>query len=130
MWCIRLLAVWYNVQQFTVKWGYKSNFYNVTIGIRQGGILSPSSFARNLHNIDAKLSESGVGCHTAVIEVNHLLCADDLCCMCPSAKSWKTLLQLCSDYPTAHDLVLTVEKSVCMVVFSIRPCKEFYYKNF
>lgn len=48
--------------------------------------------------------------------MNHLLYADDLCIMCPSAKALQTLLDHCSYYATKHDILYNTKKSKCMVI--------------
>ena len=43
---VRILMFWYQSQLVCVKWGkVASNFFRISIGVRQGGILSPKLFA-------------------------------------------------------------------------------------
>ena len=42
---VRVQIYWYTTQTFCVKWGsVTSSYFNVTNGVRQGGILSPYLF--------------------------------------------------------------------------------------
>ena len=43
---VRIFAYWYQTQTMCVKWGkVNSAYFNVSNGVRQGGILSPKLFA-------------------------------------------------------------------------------------
>ena len=43
---VRIIAFWYQTQTMCVKWGkVNSAYFNVSNGVRQGGILSPKLFA-------------------------------------------------------------------------------------
>ncbi len=58
---------------------------------------------------------SGVGARLAGKAMNHLRYADDLCFLTMSSKGMPTLLQLCEEYATEHDLVYNGAKSVCIL---------------
>ena len=39
---VKVLKAWYNTQRFVVRWGKSfSNFFYVSNGVRQGGVMSP-----------------------------------------------------------------------------------------
>ena len=60
---IRFLSSWYCSQQMRVRWGSTlSNGFNVSNGVRQGGILSPYLFSLYLDGLLEELADSGVGC--------------------------------------------------------------------
>ena len=71
-----------------VRWaGVLSPGFNVSNGVRQGGILSPYLFNVYMDDLSIALN----GCHTGYvppvvdnIPVNHLLYADDLVVFAPS----------------------------------------------
>ena len=45
LYLVVILCYWYQHQEMTVRWGhYISNSFNVTNGVRQGGVLSPQLF--------------------------------------------------------------------------------------
>ena len=96
----------------------------VTNGVRQGGILSPTLFSVYLHELDVELTKAGVGCNIAGHFINHLLYADDLCLLCPSAKSLQKLLDICSEFSLSHDILYNCKKTVCLVV-APNWCKTF-----
>ena len=60
---IRFLSSWYCSQQMRVWCGSTlSNGFNVSNGVRQGGILSPYLFSLYLDGLLEELADSGVGC--------------------------------------------------------------------
>ena len=50
--------------------------------IRQGGILSPTSFSVYMDDLS---TDSGIGCHIDDLCINHVFYANDLCLMAPCA---------------------------------------------
>ena len=47
--------------------------------------------------------------------MNHLMYADDICVMAPSAIALQKLLDVCYEYGITNDLIYNPLKSVCMV---------------
>jgi hypothetical protein len=75
---VRLLVNWYSVQLFHVKWGTTIYVkFNVSNGVRQGGILSPKLFTVYMDDLIERLIATGVGCHIGDKCVNNLWYADD-----------------------------------------------------
>ena len=58
----------------------------------------------NLTNVKA-------GCLVGNSLVNHILFADDLCCMVPSLDGLQSLVNVCSEYAVANDIVFNCNKS-------------------
>ena len=59
---IKLLNCWYSKLFSCIKWGNESSkIYHITVGVRQGGILSPSLFAVYVNKLPDKLIISGLG---------------------------------------------------------------------
>ena len=82
---IRLLLNMYLKQKLQVKWNdFKSAKFNVTNGVRQGGVLSPLLFSVYMDELLEKLKENGTGCHIGDHFVGALGYADDLILLCPS----------------------------------------------
>ncbi|ELU11673.1 hypothetical protein CAPTEDRAFT_209020 [Capitella teleta] len=60
---IRILFYWYCTQQIRVKWGSAmSNYFNVSNGVRQGGVLSPVLFNIYVDDLSFMLRDSRIGC--------------------------------------------------------------------
>ena len=112
---IQLLKTWYAFQRIYVKWGEKlSNAFYMTNGIRQGSILSPYLFNMYINGLSKSLSTAKVGCHIAGKAVNHLIYADDIVLLAPSAKALNTLLNICSSFADENKIIFSPTKSVCM----------------
>ena len=49
---VRIIAFWYQTQPMCIKWGKNSStYFNVSNGVRQGGVLSPKMFAIYIHDL-------------------------------------------------------------------------------
>ena len=63
-----------------VRWGSTlSTDFQVTNGVRQGGILTPMLFNLYINNLSIRLTNSGIGGTLDGNFVNHMIYADDLC---------------------------------------------------
>ena len=77
---------WYQSQLVCAKWGkVASNFFRISNGVRQGGILSPKLFALYMNKLSRLLVLSNVGCYIDGQCMNHLMYADDICIFAPTA---------------------------------------------
>jgi len=118
---VRILIYWYSKQTFCVKWGsISSDFFTVSNGVRQGGILSPYLFSVYVNDLSMKLNGSPVGLTMCNMKVNHLFYADDLCVMSSSPGGLQYLLNTIASYAKDNDIVFNKNKSVCMVFKPVR----------
>ena len=70
---IRILLYWYRTQTFCIKWGSTtSEFFNVSNGVRQGGILSPYLLIVYIDDLSNMLNSAGIGCHIHNCCINHV----------------------------------------------------------
>ena len=116
---------WYQSQLVCVKWGnVVSNFFRISTGVWQGVILLPKQFALYMNNLSRLLVMSNVGCYIDGQCMNHLMYADDIFLLTPTAIAMQQLLDICDDYGVANDITFNSLKSVCLV---FRPAK---YKLF
>ena len=122
---VRIIMFWYQSQLVCVKWGkVVSNFFRISNGVWQGGILSPKLFALYMNKLSRLLVMSNVGCYIDGQCTNHLMYADDICILAPTAIAMQQLLDICNDYGVANDITFNPLTSVCLV---FRPAK---YKLF
>ena len=56
-----------------------------------------------------------VGCYIDGQCMNHLMYADDICILAPTAIALQQLLDICNDYSVANDITFNPMKSVCLV---------------
>jgi hypothetical protein len=116
---VRLLVFWYTSQELCVRWGNCfSQTFKTSNGVRQGSVLSPILFNIYMDSLSAHLINSGIGCHINNTCTNHLMYADDLCLISPSAKGLQGLVNICESFSHENDLRFNVNKSVCMFIES------------
>jgi exonuclease III len=112
---IRLIVRWYCTQSFYVRWGgHISDCFNVTNGVRQGGILSPYLFNVYMNDLSVELNNSNNGCVLNGITMNHLMYADDTCLLAPSPAALQHLLDICSEFARLNDIVFNEGKTKLM----------------
>ena len=110
---LNFLLSWYRSQKMRVQWspGCLSNSFNVSNGVRQGGVLSPFLFAVYLDGLLDELSASGVGCYWRWMFAGVFCYADDIALLAPSASALRRMLSICSSYATSHGLLFNAEKT-------------------
>ena len=117
-----ILITWYDGLQCRVKWdGVFGDWFPVTAGVRQGGILSPSFYNIYVDELIHILQKTGVGCYISTIFAAALFYADDMCVLSPSLHGLQKLLDCCSAYCTEWDICLNAKKTKNMFFGSIKP---------
>ena len=71
-----------------------SSGFGVSNGVRQRGILSPYIFCVYMDALSNKLNDIKVGCTIGATLINHIMYADDLVLVSPSAMGLTLLLLL------------------------------------
>ena len=107
---------WYTRQELCIRWGAEmSLFFTISngVGLRQGGILSPSLFAVYMDDLSSLLNSSRIRCHISDVCINHVFYADDLCLMAPCVIALHELL-ICYCYSVEANLNFNATKSFCV----------------
>ena len=116
---VRLFAFWYTSQQFVIQWGQcLSQKFQVTNGVRQGGILSPMFFNVYVDDLSIALSTMNTGCNLNGVSMNAFLYADDTILVAPSPIALQKLLKCCEQFARENDMLFNVTKTVCMFIRS------------
>ena len=88
---VKILCDWYQHQIMSVRWGCSiSNRFNVTNGVRQGGVLSPKLFNVYIDGLSNILNNCTTGGFLGGKRINHMLYADDLCIVSLSSQDYRT----------------------------------------
>ena len=113
---IRLLLNMYIQQKLQVKWNNHTTYkFNVTNGVRQGGVLSPFLFSVYMDELLVTLKNNGVGCHMGHHFVGAFGYADDVILLCPSLEGMREMVKICEDYATLHNILFNGKKSVYLI---------------
>jgi len=109
---VRLLLSWYKTQQLSVRWsGHSSEYFRVSNGVRQGGVLSPILFTIYLDSLLNSLQSSGRGCYWRQHFSGALCYADDLTILAPSPDALRKMLSDCETYADSHGIRFNVSKT-------------------
>ena len=109
---IDIIVTWYDGLYCRVLWnGEYSQWFHVTAGVRQGGVLSPDFYSLYVDDLFRILESSGIGCYLVNKFAAALMYADDMALLAPSLKGLQRLLRLCELYCHAWDIKLNAAKS-------------------
>ena len=113
---IRLILNMYVCQKFQIKWNNViSNMFEVSNGVRQGGVMSPILFGIYIDELLLELKRKGIGCH-----VGHYFCgsfgyADDIILLCPTLSGLKEMIKICESYAIKHNITFNGTKSKLLI---------------
>ena len=114
---VRLLITWYCTQQYCIQWSsFLSSSFNVSNGVPQGRIMSPSFFNLYMDELSDLLNDVKLGCELNGTFVNHLFYADDSVLLAPSPYALQRLLHICQAYAVKYELKYNKKKNVTMCV--------------
>ena len=109
---LKLIISWYSDLRCRVKWADQySEWFSVTAGVRQGGVLSPNFYSIYVDDLLNKLRSSGKGCHFRAKFAAALFYADDMAIISPSIKGLQCLLNICGEFCIEWDICLNPKKS-------------------
>jgi len=107
-----ILAVLYTSSQVRVLWaGLVSEYFLVSNGDKQGGVISPILFCVYIDDLLLRLSSSAVGCYVGLHFVGALAYADDIVLLAPTPYALRILLQICDSYAAESDINFNPAKS-------------------
>jgi len=113
---ITFLLNMYTNHRTHVLWiGRVSHWFNVSNGVKQGGVLSPILFCAYIDGLLISLCRAGLGCHIGDMFVGALACADDLVLSAPTPHAMRLMLQFCEEYAKDHDVLFNADKSKCII---------------
>ena len=96
-----------------IKWVHStSSFFSVSYGVRQNGILYPRLFLVYVDDLSKCLHDARSGCFMGHQCINHVMYADDICLLAPSALGLLKLLEMCYGFSQDNDIIFNSLKSV------------------
>ena len=116
---VRVLSFWYSNQVFYIRWGNSlSHGFNISNGVRQGGVLSPFLFNIYIDDLSKSLTGLKIGCNFNGVFINHLIYADDTILIAPSPRAMQRLLDHCKAYADSNFIIYNHAKSALMCIKS------------
>ena len=80
------------MQQVCIKWGTCSlNYFTICNDVRQGEILSLIPLILYVNQLTDKLIACNAGCYFNSICINHVMYADNICLLTPTASAMQSL---------------------------------------
>ena len=108
---LTLLDHWFSISKTCVKWsGAISDFFSLSAGVRQGGVLSPYLFGLFIDSVVDTVRSTGVGCYMSCICMSIFLYADDILLIAPSVTALQTLLSACEEELISLDMQINTKK--------------------
>ena len=105
----------YQRQTVQASWQeLQSDNFDISNGVRQGGVLSPILFNIYMDELIKQLEQSGDGCHIGHIFYGALGYADDLTLLSPTAKGLQRMLEVCEQFGIKYDVAFNPRKTVCI----------------
>ena len=92
-----------------------SDSFNVSNGVKQGGVISPTLFTCYIDDMLSKLKSSGLGCHVGSEYVGCISYADDLVLLSPTITSLKDMVRICEDYAIDYNIKFNGSKCNLLV---------------
>jgi len=112
---IDVLLNWLMKSFVCARWcGTLSFWYQLTAGVRQGGIMSPVLFAVYMDTLVVRLRSSGFGCKIADKFYGCLVYADDIMLISHTANAMRRMLAICDHFAADFDFKFNNTKSVAM----------------
>ena len=123
-----IIITWHDGLMCRVRWdGVYSEWFAISAGVRQGGVLSPDFCNIYVDELISILKKAGVGCHVLGIFAAAIFYADDMAVLSPSIKGLQMILDMCHTYCVKWDILLNVKKTKNMM-FGIGPKPTFIVK--
>ena len=106
----RLLYYMYTNQKCNVKWEKElSDPFNVSNGVKQGGVISPLLFSIYIDNLFAALKQLGLGCHVGLTYAGAFGYADDIALISPSIYGIKKMIAVCESHALEYHITFNLK---------------------
>ena len=108
---LKCLLYMYTNQRLNVSWNLrKSKYFQVSNGVKQGGVLSPTLFGIYVNDLLNRLKNSPFGCRVGHTYSGAFAYADDVALVAPSLYSLRKMCAICSQFATEYQLQFNPSK--------------------
>lgn len=102
-----------------------SSIFSTTLGVKQGGPVSPRLFTIYMEPLSDELNKSGIGINIGNLKLNHLMYADDVLIICDNIADLNKLLEITSEYGLKYELKFNPNKTQFMICDRFRSRRKF-----
>ena len=108
----KYLAIQYSMQKCQVKWSKNvSTKFDVSNGVKQGGVLSPVLFTIYMDVLLERLRRSGSGCYIGNVFMGAFGYADDIILLAPTRSAMDSLILICEQFSEEYSILFNASKS-------------------
>ena len=112
---LRSLLDTYEKQKVRSRWNKAySEYFSVTNGIRQGGVISPLLYSVYADELIKRLACSNYGCNIGHEYAGVLCYADDTVLISPTIYGLQQMVNICTEYGEEYDMKYNEKKTVCI----------------
>ncbi len=97
-----------------------SQYFNVSNGVKQGGVISPILFCIYMDGLLNELANNGVGYYIGGVFAGVTGYADYLTLLTPSVNALKILATICEQYAKKFDVLFNRKKSLLIIYKCIK----------
>ena len=110
---LRLIICSYREQNCHVRWSdVQSGNFQISNGVRQGAVASPTLFNQYIKSLFEDLSSSGYGCNIDGVFFGAWGYADDIGLISPSKEALQLMINLCKDFFDRHGIQISTNTDV------------------
>ncbi len=110
LYCRLFLNNMYLNQKLTIRWdSTHSQYFNVSTGVKQGGVIFPILFCIYMDGLLNELANSDVRCYMGGVF------ADNLTLLTPNVKALKLLATICKQYANKFIVLFNGKKSLLII---------------
>ena len=115
-----------------IRWNNSvSDYFTISNGVKQGGVLSPVLFSIYLDQLIVQLRLLGMSCYMNGLFTGVFIYADDITLLAPSRPSMVLMLEKCESFALTHDILFNASKTKYMI---FKRCENvntapLYFKN-
>ena len=86
------------------------NSFNVSNGVKQGGVIFPLLFSCYIDTFFSQIEHSGLGCHVGTSYAGAFGYADDIALVAPSMQCLEKMIIICEKYANSHSITFNPNK--------------------
>ena len=99
-------------------WNYHvSDYFSISNGVKQGGVITPVMFNLYLDNLLISLKQSGLGCHINGTYMGALGYADDITLTCPSLHGLNAMLNIRNQFAKNNHVIFNTKKTISCIKY-------------